>query len=349
MKMREGLTFDDLLLVPQYSDIESRSLVDTSVKLSKNGFSTILRQPIVPANMRHITEYAMAKEIYISGGLALVHRFMPIEDQFRILQRLADEFGDRIWRHIGLSVGVKKEDYETVDTFIRRGAEIICIDIAHGDSKQCVDMCAFIHEKHPSAFLIAGTIATGEAAKRLWSAGADMVRVNVGCGSICSTRLMTGNGVPQMTALIDVAEAKKQMMQGRQDYEQQFYIMSDGGVRQIGDLVKALCFADVVMTGNMFAGAKETPGNVIQNLDGKTYKEYAGSSTHKTTHVEGVAAIVATKGRTQDILTKMLEGIRSGMSYQGCRNLTELKENPEFIRITNASLVESNIHDVIVQ
>lgn len=207
-------------------------------------------------------------------------------------------------------------------------------------------------------FIIAGNVATGAGARRLWEAGANVVKVGVGPGSLCTTRIETGNGVPQLTALMDVAKTQKELLElwRTKDNSQypdsktnrQFPIISDGGIKSAGDIVKALCFADMVMVGNLFAGCEETPGQIL-NINGQTFKEYVGSSTHKTNHIEGVAAIVPAKGSYESILTKLLEGLRSGCSYQGAENLAELRDNPEFIRITNAGLKESHPHDVTIK
>jgi len=359
MEIREGLTFDDVLLVPQYSEIPSRSFVDTSVELPKG---LRFKHPIIPANMKSITEYDMAEQMFLSGGMALIHRFMDKERQLNIVRKLADKHGKTVWSHVGFSVGVQVEDTRTVDRFALQGAKILCVDVAHGDSKLCIDMCKRIHDIYPDILFIAGNVATGEGAKRLWEAGVDIVKVGVGSGSLCSTRIKTGNGVPQLTALMDVFEMRKHLtnpymeptpLMGENGFavdhlwekrdpkiKRSVSIISDGGVRSSGDCVKALCFADMVMTGSLFAGADETPSPTA--IGGE--KKYAGSSTHKTNHIEGVVAWVPPKGKTKDILEKLLEGIRSGCSYQGCNNLKELKENPQFIRITNAGLIESHPH-----
>ena len=231
---------------------------------------------------------------------------------------------------------------------------MVCIDIAHGDSQQCVEMIQWLRNNHSELFIIAGNVATGSGAKRLWRAGANVVKVGVGPGSLCTTRIETGNGVPQLTALMDVAEAQRELMalyktkDNPELAKRQFPFISDGGIKDAGDIVKALCFADMVMIGNMFAGCEEAPGHVI-NIDGRSYKEYVGSSTHKANHIEGVAAIVPYKGSVDKILLKLTEGLQSGCSYQGAHNLSALKDNPVFIRITGAGLKESHPHDVIVR
>jgi IMP dehydrogenase len=362
MEIKEGFTFDDLLLVPKYSEIESRSDVDLSVSLPKG---IMLPCPIVSANMATVTGKKMAKCLAEQGGMALVHRFMSLEEQLDLVSsfaKMARIGTPEYLEHIGFSVGVKKDDYQNVRSLIARGAKIICIDIAHGHSKLCVDMCQFIAKEFPQVLLIAGNVCTAKGAKRLWRAGADLVKCNVGAGSLCTTRIETGNGVPQLTALMDVAEAKKELTTGMEyldhmsghmrqsegEITRPIGIIADGGCSKNGDLVKSLCFADLVMTGNLLAGTSETPGEIIE-MDGERYKRYVGSSTHKTNHIEGVEALVKVKGSTSSILQGMMEAISSGCSYQGVSNLTDLKKDPQFIRITNAGLKESHPHDVIIK
>ena len=340
MEIRDGLCFDDVLLVPSYSEITSRTQVKTHVSLPKDfAFS----HPIIPANMKTITGAQMAKCLVKLGGLAILHRFMPIEEQVEIVKLLLNTYGGayEAKNYLGISIGVKPEDIGNVHKLVDAGAKIICIDIAHGDSKMCLEMCEYISKKFPKLLLIAGNVATAEGAKRLWDAGADVVKVGIGPGSLCSTRIETGNGVPQLTALMNVARCRDAYSATHP--QRKVSMIADGGIRNSGDIVKSLCFADMVMAGNLFAGAEETPGEILE-VDGSLYKEYIGSSTHKTNHIEGVRAKVPVKGKTQDIINKLLEGVRSGVSYQGCSNLDELKDNPEFIRITNAALKESHPH-----
>lgn len=339
LTIREGLTFDDVLLVPKYSKIDSRSIVDISVNI---GFRTFLH-PIIPANMQSVTGEKMADAVIKSGGLAILHRFMPIEEQLEIIGRLSNnDLLSHSLNNLAVSVGVKENHHEDIKKFFDKGIKIFCIDIAHGDSKYAINMTEWIRDKYPQSLIISGNVATGNGAKRLWEAGADIVKVGIGPGSLCTTRIETGNGVPQLTALIDVADFKNTFFRS-----QDKYIIADGGIKNAGDIVKALCFADMVMTGNIFAGCVETPGTIL-SITGKSYKEYRGSSTHKANHIEGVVAIVPTKGKYKNILEKLLEGLRSGCSYQGAHNISELKDNPEFIKITNAGLIESKPHDIII-
>lgn len=363
LQIQEGYTFDDVLLVPKYSDVISRASVDLSVELSK-GMSFV--HPIIPANMKTITGHAMATCVANSGGLAILHRFMPVSEQLSIIDELVSSSKENRFdylHHVGVSIGVKESDYENIESFYRAGVRIFCIDVAHGHSKACIEMTKHIATKYPEAFLIAGNVATALGAEYLWRAGADAVKVGVGPGSLCTTRIETGNGVPQLTAISDVADRKEtltsqykkwvdrdgcnRLEEQEPEIKRPIYIIADGGIKNAGDMVKALCFADMVMAGNLFAGTDEAPGDKIV-VDGKQFKRYDGSSTHKTNHIEGVTSLVPAKGKMNDILTSLCEGIRSGLSYQGCTNLTALKRFPQFVRITSAGLKESHPHDVLV-
>lgn len=346
--IREGLTFDDVLLVPQHSDIESRAKdVDISVKWGCLHFA----HPIIPANMKTVTGRDMALKLIKSEGLAILHRFMEEKEQLLIAEEIVADHGNE---NFAVSIGIKGPDREMVERFRQAGVRMVCVDIAHGDTKQCMEMVSWLKSKYSDMFVIAGNVATGEGARRLWEAGADVVKVGVGPGSLCTTRIETGNGVPQLTALMDVAEVQRQLneLERTKHYpnvkKRTYPFIADGGIKSAGDIVKALCFADMVMVGNMFAGCEEAPGRRVE-IDKVIYKEYVGSSTHKTNHIEGVAALVPYKGTFKEIMTKLTEGLRSGCSYQGAHNLEELKDNPVFIRITNAGLKESHPHDVIIK
>lgn len=328
MNIREGLTFNDVLLVPKHSAVQSRSTISIATDLGKG---VQLGIPIISANMKSVTEAEMCKVMARRGGLALIHRFMTPEAQCEMFKPFKDH-----WRNVGCSVGVKEEDYARADVLVQSGCKIICVDVAHGDHELCMNMCVYISEKYPDVLLIAGNVATGEAALRLWKAGADAIKVGVGPGSLCTTRIETGNGVPQLTALWDVHEARK-----RSDAD--FAIIADGGIRNAGCIVKALCFAEAVMLGSLLAGTDETPGQVI-TIGDKQYKQYAGSSTHRASHVEGVSAIVPLKGPVDDILRMLVEGVKSGCSYQGARSLRDLQTDPEFVRLSHSGLSESKPH-----
>ena len=342
MKIKEGYTFDDLLLVPQYSEIKSRSEVNTSVNLGK-GFELDL--PIVSANMASITGLNMARKLVELGGLPILHRFNGVKEQLDTMFFS----GTECWQsEPACSVGVQKEDRNNVDSLIDNGCcNAICVDVAHGDHKLCLDMVSWIAKKHDGVLLIAGNVATGAGAIRLYDAGADVIKIGIGAGSLCSTRIETGNGVPMMTALHDVYQSSLDHSLDHGIKSRKFKIIADGGIRTAGDCVKSLCYADAVMLGSLLAGTDEAPGE-IKIIDGIPHKAYEGSSTYKTSHVEGVKALVPYKGPVEPIIRKLMEGIRSGLSYQGCYNLDELKENPQFVKVTNAGLIESHPHNVII-
>ena len=341
MFFKEKISFDDVLLEPKYSEIRSRSEVDLSINLCK-GFS--FRIPFIPANMQSIISKQMIDRIVERSGLIFMHRFGSTEEQLKLITKLTDSWGDKLFNFLGVSIGVKKQDYDNLKFFSELGIKIFCVDIAHLDSAHGLEMVKYISTNYPKALLVAGNVATGEAAARAWRAGADVVKVGIGSGSICSTRIEAAAGVPQLSAIIDVAEAKRKL---EPELGRKIYSISDGSAREAGDCVKSLCFSDMVMLGSYFAGAVETPGDEIE-INGQRLKPYHGSSTHKDSRVEGVKAAVHSKGHVGDLITKLYEGVQSGCSYQGARNLEQLKNEPAFIKITGAGLTESRIHDVII-
>jgi IMP dehydrogenase len=283
----------------------------------------------------------MAKTIACLGGLALLHRF---DTQQEIIQNwLVASNGGVHTNNIGCSVGIQQNDELLADKLIEKGCRIICVDVAHGHHERVGKFVSKLRDNHKDILIIAGNVATAEGANFLWKAGADIIKVGIGPGSLCTTRIETGNGVPQLSALDDVANSIGYAL--RDDVEQPMFI-ADGGIRNGGDCVKAMCFADLCMIGNLLAGTDEAPGDII-TLNGKSYKKYAGSSTHKTSHVEGVAGLVPYRGSAEKVIEKLLDGITSGMSYQGVDNLKDLKLNPEFIEISNSGFVESKPHDVV--
>ena len=343
--MKLGLTFDDVLLVPQYSEISSRSLVDTSVNITNTYKLDI---PIISANMDSITEYDMALTMFEHGGMGIIHRFMPIEKQCKIIKDLSD-FG---LANPAAAVGIHEEDKIRIQKLVDNGASIICLDIAHADNKSCLYMVEWTRNHYHSLDIIAGNVATGDGALRLHNAGANIIKCGVGGGSICVTRVISGHGIPQFTAIQDVFEALPHSVS----------IIADGGIRTSGDIVKALAAgAASVMLGNLLSGTDETPGEIV-NIGGKLYKSYRGMASKSANESrrkldtaisnsfnstpEGVEALVPYKGHVEKILTDLVGGIRSGLSYSGAMNISELQENAEFIQITNAGIRESNYHDV---
>lgn len=336
--MPEYITFDDVLLRPRYSRISSRSEISTSVEMLTKEISLKFSNPIIPANMKHITGVEMCEFSYKNKSMALMHRFDDVLLKKKDFVNKFKSFGSDWYKFIGFSIGIHDDDLTHAKELFDLGVRIICIDVAHAHNKHVGDFVTKVKSISSELFVIAGNVATAEGYSFLAKAGADAVKVNVGAGSICTTRVQTGAGVPQLSALQEIYDVKKFKI----DYP---YIIADGGMSQPGHMVIALGYSDMLMTGNLVAGSDECPGAVT---DG--YKDYNGSSTHKTKHVEGVKAKVRAKGPMSGVLDHLLDGIKSGCSYQGVSCIQELKQSvPEsIIRISNSSFKESHHHDVLV-
>ncbi len=340
--MKTALTYADVLLVPRYSGVASRKAVKLSCRIADTQYSF----PIIPANMKNIVGLNMAKATVAAGGLSILHRFQSREEQLEQWKQIPNAV-----THVGISIGVKDRDLGDLIVCYNEGVRIFCIDVAHGDSTLVYDMIRRIRDKYPvgDLTLIVGNIVTGEAAKRLWVAGVDAVKVGIGGGSICSTRIETGNGYPQLSALKQVSKARKFTLKvlRNESITRHLGIIADGGITSAGDCVKALVYADMVMAGNLFAGTYESPGEIVI-INGKEYKRYDGSSTHRNDNIEGVKSRVAAKGEVKDVMKRLREGIQSGCSYQGVESLDDLKAVAKFVRITNAGITESKPHDVSI-
>lgn len=328
----QGYTFDDVLLIPKHSSVNSRSDVDISITLPKN---VTLQIPLISANMKTVTNSNLALEISKLGGLAILHRF---DDYLNILNDFKSLI--KTESNIGVSIGIKNKDLQFAKSLYSNGCRIICVDIAHGDHSNVVDFIKQLRFNCNDLLIIAGNVATPHGSELLWNAGADIIKVGVGPGSLCTTRIETGNGYPQLSALKNVFEHHYKEKDGHYPM-----FIADGGIKSSGDCVKALVFSHAVMIGNLFAGTDEAPGKII-SLDEKKYKIYAGSSTHKQKHIEGVIGLVPYKGSIKNIVNKLIEGIKSGCSYQGVSNLEDLKLSPEFVVISNSGLTESKPHNV---
>jgi IMP dehydrogenase len=322
--MYRGYSFDDVLLLPKFSNILSRDDVSTKTYLGKDIYLSI---PIISANMPAVTGPKLAIQLAQLGGLPVLHRFYKTDNELDYSQ-IEDNY-NHIKNNIpstsfvAISLGVKEIDkqflYGHSNVF-----PIICIDVAHGHHSLVKDMILFIKEQSPNSLIIAGNVATAPGAEYLAEAGADVVKCGIGPGSVCSTRSQTGNGVPQLTALQLAANVLDKY--GTK-------LISDGGITKAGDIVKALCFADAVMIGKMFAQTYEAP------YPG----QYFGNSTLKNDYVEGVTIKVSPKITVKELVKNLMDGLRSGMSYQGVDNLYDLKLNPQFIEISNAGLIESSV------
>jgi len=338
MKIKEALTYNDVLLEPQYSDIKSRSDVSVASTLRGNGPTTKLGLPIIASPMDTISEEEMGVAMWQEGGLAVVHRYNTITEQASILDSIIVVAGC----NAAAAIGTSGDYLERASALYETGVRILCVDVAHGHhllmKTALTELRATFGDK---VHIMAGNIATLEGYNDLVDWGADSVRCNIGGGSICSTRIQTGHGVPGLHTIIECARSDRDAA-----------IIADGGIRNSGDIVKALAAgADFVMLGSLLSGTDETPGAVINTREGK-FKTYRGMASKdaqmdwrgKTASLEGVATTVPCKGPVNNTLAELERGIRSGFSYSGARNLRELQSKAKFVRQTVSGQAESNAH-----
>jgi len=337
MKFKEAVTYDDMLLVPQYSDITSRSEVDIGSYLGEKKFTL----PIIASPMDTISESAMAKVMGNLGGLAVLHRYNSIDEQ----QKMAHEVVSHAdWSgQVAAAIGVTGDYLERAEALIAAGTDILCIDVAHGHHilmKKALETLR--NEYGKDIYIIAGNVCTLEGINDVADWGANAVRCNIGGGSICSTRLVTGHGLPGLQTIFDCARTDRDVK-----------IIADGGIKTSGDIVKALAAgADFVMCGSLFAGTDETPGSVVHLPNGEIAKQYRGMASRnaqmdwrgKSTSPEGVSSYIPYKGSVDYILEDIIGGIKSGFSYSGARNLAELQHKVEWARQTSAGTRESGTH-----
>ena len=336
----KGLTFDDVLLIPGYNGIKSRQNVTTSVQLRNLEFDI----PLISSNMDTITEAPMANAITELGGMAILHRFVPIERNVEMFNSCKHK--DKT----AISIGLGKDGIVRAEALISAGAQLVCVDVAHGHSKEVNRTSRLLREKFgENSIVIAGNVATYAGADYLAAAGADIIKVGIGSGSVCTTRIKTGFGVPQLSAIQDCRKVDRPLI-------------ADGGTRVPGDAVKALAAgADFVMLGGMLSGTDETPGQVTEVVlkDGRKSKvkrfrgmasreaqeEYMGSMSEWKT-AEGISLDVPYKGSVKDVILDVMGGIRSGMTYCGASTIKDLQRKAQFLEITNAGRVEGTPHSV---
>ncbi len=334
--MREAFTFDDVLLVPAYNHYESRQHVDTSVTDRTGRLS--LKLPVMTANMDTITESAMANFIGARGGIGVMHRMMSVE-------RNVEEFR-RCTSPAFVSVGTSEEELVRAEALRDAGASHFVVDVAHGHAKYVGKTLKRLRQLLPNACLMAGNVATYAGADFLASVGADIIKVGIGPGSVCTTRIKTGHGVPQLTAIQDCARCDRS-------------IVADGGLRYAGDVVKALAFgADFVMIGGMLAGTRPTPGEKLQDATGKWVKGYRGMASREVAEehhggiaewktAEGVAVTVPYREDEEAILADIVGGLRSGLTYAGAKTIKELQRKLNYTVITPSGWRESMPHKMI--
>lgn len=342
LKRSKGLTFDDVLLVPRHSEISSRRNTDLTSKITKN-FSCEL--PIITANMDTVTGSNMACTMAELGGIGSLHRFATVEEQVQMVKEIQKHHQEKgIKTPIAASIGVKEEGMKRGDALVDAGVQIITLDIAHGDSIMMMEVLEYMKKNHPHVDIIAGNVATGEATTRLINAGADAVKCGIGPGSMCTTRIITGHGVPQLTAIaLCVEQARKHGIP----------VIADGGVKNSGDMVKALCAgADSIMIGSLVSGTIETPGELKGGK--KLYRGMASKSAQvswrgelpKGMAAEGEATFIPCKGPVADVINELSGGIRSGMTYLGAATLAEMSELALFMEMSSSGMSESRPHGV---
>lgn len=335
MKISKAYCFDDILIKPKYSDVSSRKEIDLSIQFDKKNMLNI---PIISSPMDTVTEVDMAYTLSSLGGLGIIHRYNSINDQAQIVS-CARKAGAQ---NIGAAVGVGDDVIKRTRTLIESGANVICVDIAHGHHSLMRHTLKTIRNTFGyDIHIMAGNVATLEGFNNLADWGASSVRVGVGGGSICSTRIQTGHGIPTFQSILDCAESDRDAI-----------LIADGGIRNSGDIVKCIAAgADAVMLGSLLAGTDESPGEV-KYINGEKIKTYRGMASKDAqlnwrghyASVEGVTSFVKCQGPLENKIGDLLRGIRSGLSYSGCRSITEFQARAEFITQTPLGQIESGTH-----
>jgi IMP dehydrogenase len=346
---KTALTYDDIQLVPKFSSVKSRTNVSLRTKLSRN-YNLLV--PIVGAPMDTVCETEMALKLFRMGGVGCIHRFnTPEEQAFMICDLKYRMFGENGEGHIWYgwdrednipimaAIGVNELDKKRAKLLVEAGANVLLIDVAHGDHQNVIDMIGWCKNNLPQTVdIIAGNIATAEAAERLQTAGADGLRAGIGGGSVCSSRIQTGFGIPNVTCVEDIVKVAE------------VPVMADGGIRTSGDISKALAIgASCVMLGSLIAGTNESPGHIHETKVG-LYKKYRGSASLETKvahgqanrNIEGESIMIPYKGGVKFILNSIIDGIKSALSYGGVDKLEHY--HPDYVIITNSGINEAKPH-----
>lgn len=331
-----AITFDDVLLVPSYNHHESRRVVNISMT-DRRGKLT-LELPVISSNMDTITESKITNFMYSKGGIGALHRFLSIEDNIREFKACVGP--------VFVSIGCSDAELERAEALRDAGADYFCVDVAHAHAKYVGKTLKNLRQLLGSRCIMAGNVATYAGADYLASCGADIIKAGIGGGSVCSTRIKTGFGVPMLTCIQDCARTDRS-------------IVADGGIRTSGDIVKALAFgADFVMIGGMLAGTDPTPGKVITRDDGTQVKYYRGMASreaqedflgqmHEWKTAEGVATEVPYRAEADHIIADIIGGLRSGLTYAGADSISELQRKLNYVLITQAGKLESMPHKLL--
>lgn len=338
LERSRGLTFDDVLLMPRHSEMSSRRSPSLDSKVTKN---FTLKTPIISANMDTVTEYQMAIKMAELGGLGILHRFMSPEEQVRQVKIMREAIKP-LGLPVAASIGVKEEGMKRAQMLADAGVDILTIDIAHGDSVMMFETLDYVKKKFPHIDVIAGNTAMPEGVKGLIEHGADAVKVGIGPGSMCTTRIITGCGVPQLTAVaMCVLEANKYNVP----------VIADGGIKTSGDIMKAFAAgAHTVMLGSMLSGCLETPGEIEGGR--KRYRGMASKDAQVSWRgelpqgmaAEGEARWVNCKGSVENIVHELAGGVRSGMTYLNAFTLADINKNARFMEMTASGMMESKPH-----
>jgi len=333
-----ALSYDDVLLVPQKSDIRSRTEISLAADLGKG---LQLEVPIFSAPMDTVTTDIMAASLGNLGASGVIHRYNTATQQAALVQSAREKL--RQPAPVGAAIGVTEEHLDRACTLVEAGVSFLCVDVAHGHHILVKEMLQKLRKNvGEDIHIMAGNVATLEGVNALADWGADSVRCNIGGGSICSTRIQTGHGVPGLQTIFDCAKTDRDVA-----------IIADGGIRNSGDIVKALAAgADAVMCGSMFAGTSETPGDVHRDREGASWKVYRGMASREAqtdwkgtySSLEGIATTVPFGGNVTDVIKDLSRGLRSGLSYSGARTIEELQALAVFINQTGAGLTEGNTH-----
>ena len=346
--IKEALTFDDVTLVPKYSSVLPSDVI-TETSLSKN---LHLKIPLITSAMDTVTESKMAIAIAKAGGIGVIHRNLDVKKQVLEIKKVKSQK-----LLVGAAVGAGDNEFIRAKKILKENIDLLVVDTAHGHTKKVGEIITKIKKIKPKKVtLCAGNVATSEAASFLVKLGVDIIKVGIGPGSICTTRLVAGIGVPQLSAILNVKKGLK---------KKKVSIIADGGIKFSGDIAKALAAgADAVMIGSLFAGTDEAPGKIIKK-NGKLYKSFRGMGSigamnkgsadryyqlkqkDKSKYVpEGVEGFVKYKGKVDKIFYKLIGGLKSSMGYLGAKKLNLLKKNPKFVKITKAGFYESMVHNI---
>lgn len=345
----EGLSFDDLLLLPNYTDFKRQDVNLTTVLHKK----IVLKIPVISSPMDTVTEEKMARAMAKAGGLGILHRNLTIEKQVAAVKSIKKE-----GLLVGAAVGSGTDLKERTEALVKAGVDVICIDSGHGHTKYMIDAVKYIKSRYPKQVVMAGNISTYDGAKALIKAKTDILRVGMGPGSICTTRIISGMGTPQVTAIQEAVRAT---------IGTNVTVIADGGIKQIGDIAKALALgAGAVMLGSLLAKREESPGKII-TVNGKKYKSYRGMGSaaamnkgsaerygqeqnkKKQLIAEGVEGLVLYHGPVSDFMYQIEGSLRSSFYYLGSRTLPEFFKKAKFIKITHASLTESHPHSILIE